>query len=175
MSNSLTVIARLHWILVSEIIQLHQLKNNSKQVIIQLAVNCNNHAITSVSSVPKEKCYHDDDYDDDDSDARSCEENEAEPKKPKRTRTAFSTQQLDQLELLFTTTHYPDVFTREETAKRLNIKEDRIQVQNTGTVKPVYNGDPWDQQKWLLYRGDLIIQSGFYAISLNRTRLGLTT
>ncbi len=77
----------------------------------------------------KEKSYIDDDYDDDDSDSRSCDENEAEPKKPKRTRTAFSTHQLDQLELLFATTHYPDVFTREETAKRLNIKEDRIQVQ----------------------------------------------
>ena len=78
----------------------------------------------------KEKSFStaDDDYDDEDSDARSCDENESEPKKPKRTRTAFSTHQLDQLELLFATTHYPDVFTREETAKRLNIKEDRIQV-----------------------------------------------
>ena len=79
----------------------------------------------------KEKSYIDDDYDDDDSDSRSCDENEAEPKKPKRTRTAFSTHQLDQLELLFATTHYPDVFTREETAKRLNIKEDRIQVNHS--------------------------------------------
>lgn len=79
----------------------------------------------------KDKTYNslnDDDYDDDDSDSRSCEENEAEPKKPKRTRTAFNTHQLDQLELLFASTHYPDVFTREETAKRLSIKEDRIQV-----------------------------------------------
>ncbi len=24
------------------------------------------------------------------------------------------------------------------------------------TVKPVCNGHPWDQQKWLLYRGDLL-------------------
>ncbi len=32
------------------------------------------------------------------------------------------------------------------------------------TVEPVYNCHPWDLQKWLLYRGDLIIQSGFYVI-----------
>ena len=51
-----------------------------------------------------------------------------EPKKPKRTRTAYSNYQLDQLELVFAQTQYPDVFLREEMASRLGIKEDRIQV-----------------------------------------------
>ena len=51
-----------------------------------------------------------------------------EPKKPKRTRTAYSNNQLDQLELVFSQTQYPDVFLREELAKSLGIKEDRIQV-----------------------------------------------
>lgn len=51
-----------------------------------------------------------------------------EPKKPKRTRTAYSNYQLDQLELIFSQTQYPDVFLREELANRLGIKEDRIQV-----------------------------------------------
>lgn len=51
-----------------------------------------------------------------------------EPKKPKRTRTAYSNNQLDQLELVFSQTQYPDVFLREELAKNLGIKEDRIQV-----------------------------------------------
>lgn len=51
-----------------------------------------------------------------------------EPKKPKRTRTAYSNHQLDQLELAFSRSHYPDVFTREDLANKLNIKEDRIQV-----------------------------------------------
>lgn len=51
-----------------------------------------------------------------------------EPKKPKRTRTAFSNLQLDQLELAFSRSHYPDVFTREDLSNKLNIKEDRIQV-----------------------------------------------
>ncbi len=35
------------------------------------------------------------------------------------------------------------------------------------TVKPMYNGHPWDQRKWLLYSGDPIIhvQSGFYVMN----------
>ena len=28
------------------------------------------------------------------------------------------------------------------------------------TVKPVYNGHPWDHAKWLLYRGGLLIEVG---------------
>lgn len=54
-----------------------------------------------------------------------------EPKKPKRTRTAFSNYQLDQLELVFSQTQYPDVFVREDLSTRLGIKEDRIQVRKT--------------------------------------------
>lgn len=51
-----------------------------------------------------------------------------EPRKPKRTRTAYSNYQLDQLELVFMQTQYPDVFIREELSNRLGIKEDRLQV-----------------------------------------------
>ncbi len=51
-----------------------------------------------------------------------------EPKKPKRTRTAYSNHQLDQLELAFSRSHYPDVFTREDLSNKLSIKEDRIEV-----------------------------------------------
>ena len=65
---------------------------------------------------------------DDDSDENSLPDKECEPKKPKRTRTAYSNSQLDQLELIFATTHYPDVFTREDLSRRLGIREDRIQV-----------------------------------------------
>ena len=68
------------------------------------------------------------DEDDDDSDARSNNGSETEPKKPKRTRTAFTTHQLDQLELCFASSAYPDAFTRDDISRRLNIKEDRIQV-----------------------------------------------
>ncbi len=41
------------------------------------------------------------------------------------------------------------------------------------TVEPVYNGHPWDLQKWLICRGDLIIQSGVYVIYRSETNLGL--
>ena len=51
-----------------------------------------------------------------------------EPKRPRRTRIAYSNYQLDQLELVFIRTQYPDVYLREEMADRLGIKEDRIQV-----------------------------------------------
>jgi hypothetical protein len=64
----------------------------------------------------------------DDSDTNSATDKDSEPKKPKRTRTAYSNSQLDQLELIFSTTHYPDVFTREDLSRRLGIKEDRIQA-----------------------------------------------
>ena len=66
----------------------------------------------------------------DESDGNSTQEDEKdlEPRKPKRTRTAYSNYQLDQLELVFTTTQYPDAFAREELSRRLCIKEDRIQV-----------------------------------------------
>lgn len=53
-----------------------------------------------------------------------------EPKRPRRTRIAYSNYQLDQLELVFIRTQYPDVYLREEMADRLGIKEDRIQVQD---------------------------------------------
>jgi hypothetical protein len=64
-----------------------------------------------------------------------------EPKKPKRTRTAFSNLQLDQLELAFSRSHYPDVFTREDLSNNLNIKEDRIQVcmHDIVCMEKVYN------------------------------------
>jgi len=48
--------------------------------------------------------------------------------KVKRTRTAYSNYQLDQLELVFSQTHYPDVFLREELSARLGISESRLQV-----------------------------------------------
>ena len=51
-----------------------------------------------------------------------------EPKRTRRTRIAYSNYQLDQLELVFIRTQYPDVYLREEMADRLGIKEDRIQV-----------------------------------------------